>query len=255
MTASRELRTSHAELRWNEDGTTIAKRLVRASDGTLLWTDARRFRNEGRINRLLLAAPPPVPTPALLDADRRGGSLTFAAVAGAPLGPKYPELLSHDELSDLIGLTCALRPYNPHRRWLRRFAAGRRLRTHVAEGDLTAAQAAHVRRRTEGVALCFAHGDVTARNVIAGPDGLVLIDWEWAGVFPAGWDLAVLWFTLAHAPGGRDAVVAAMPAALCASFWVSVTYVHLLHLHLWHRTGAPFIERHRATLAGVLDRL
>jgi hypothetical protein len=48
-----------------------------------------------------------------------------------------------------------------------------------------------------GTECAFAHGDLFARNVLAGP---ALVDWELAGLHPAGWDLALLWTSL-PAPG------------------------------------------------------
>ena len=60
-----------------------------------------------------------------------------------------------------------------------------------------AALAAQVSER-----LRFAHGDVTARNVLQAPDGMVLIDWGWAGLYPEAYDEAFLWFSLVDVPGG-----------------------------------------------------
>lgn len=40
--------------------------------------------------------------------------------------------------------------------------------------------------------MAFCHGDITARNVLRAASGApVLIDWEWAGLYPRGWDLRV----------------------------------------------------------------
>jgi hypothetical protein len=75
----------------------------------------------------------------------------------------------------------------------------------------------------------FAHGDITPRNVLDGPDGLVLIDWEWAGLYPDGYELAFLWFVLVDRPGGREAVESQIRPEP-RTFWLSALLIELLHL-------------------------
>lgn len=63
-----------------------------------------------------------------------------------------------------------------------------------------------------GVKWGFAHGDITARNVLRDYDSnLALVNWEWAGIYPVGYDLAFLWFSLAQVPEGRAEVEGAVP--------------------------------------------
>jgi hypothetical protein len=56
----------------------------------VLGTGKRAFRNEWRVNQLLVRRPPPVPAPRLLAADRQQRALVFEAVDRDPLGPKFP---------------------------------------------------------------------------------------------------------------------------------------------------------------------
>jgi hypothetical protein len=100
----------------------------------------------------------------------------------------------------------------------------------------------------------FAHGDITARNVLLDGQGrLVLIDWEWAGLYPVGYELAFLWFSLVDVPGARARVEAALPVGQQAGFLLSATLVQLLHLQLWLGRPNPYIARHEETLAELLE--
>ncbi len=106
-------------------------------------------------------------------------------------------------------LVSKLEPYRPRRRWFRRVRHDRRLRRHVDEGLITVSDAQAV----AALAACnplryrFTHGDVTARNVVRDSTGrLVLIDWEWAGLYPTGYELAFLWLSLVDVAGGREIV-------------------------------------------------
>jgi hypothetical protein len=256
------VRTTKALLTWSADGSTVTKALepVEATHWrSLLGSPERAFRNEQRVNVLLRRSPPPVRVPRLLATSTRPPTMTFEAVAGEALGPKFPTALPAADVCDLVGLVDRLAPYRPRRRWLRRLDVDRRLRRHRAEGLLDDGQAAALARLASsgGPRLRFAHGDVTARNVLRTSDGeLVLIDWEWAGLYPPGYERAFLWLSLVDVPGGRDAVEASVPAADEAGFLLSAVLVQLLHLDLWRRRPPqPFLATHRDTLAGLLSRI
>jgi aminoglycoside phosphotransferase (APT) family kinase protein len=153
----------------------------------------------------------------------------------------------------MFALARGLRSYNPRRRWLRRFDSVRRLvaarRSGLLSSNETAALlvvARQVHRR-----LRFAHGDVTARNVIVGPDGFVLIDWEWAGLYPQEYELAFLWYSLVDVEQGRARVEARLRADAAnttgeAAFLLSALLVQLWHLQQWS-VAAEFREKHLAT--------
>ena len=214
--------------------------------------------NEIRVNRLLHRQPPPIPIARLVSSSVRERSLTFEAVDGDPLGPKHPVSLADRDVADLVDLALALEPYRPRRRWFRRFDLDRRLGHHVAEqlvsqSDAEALQA--LARRTR-LRYRFTHADITARNVLRDRTGrLVLIDWEWAGLYPAGWELAFLWFSLADVPGARAVVERAVPRWDEPHFLLSAVLIHLLHLHLWRNKPNPFLPRHQAVLHELLQRV
>ncbi len=49
----------------------------------------------------------------------------------------------------------------------------------------------------------FCHGDALLSNILISPAGPVLVDWEHAGWYLPGYDLATLWTVLGDAPAAR----------------------------------------------------
>lgn len=248
-TTPRRLATTYTQVTWSEDGTSVTKLRTPRHDAR------RRFRYELKVNTLLRDRPPPVPTPKLLGHDIRARSLTFEAVAGEPLGPKYPTDLAAEDLDQVLALIEGLRAFDPRRRWLRRLDSVARLALADRHGLLDArrtralqsiARDVHTRYR-------FCHGDITARNVLREePTGdLVLIDWEWAGLYPQGYELAFLWYSVIDVPGGRARVEA--QAERPEAFLLSALLVTLWHLH-WY-LPEPFRAKHLATKDELVSRL
>lgn len=247
---------------WSADGRTVEKCYLdrRPQLQGLRW---HRFEREWRAGQLFGRQPLPaaVRTPRLLGADRRRRALRFEAVDGEVLGPKYPLELPGDgaDLEGLVALASATAAYRPRgARFLRRFDLERRVRLAVSAGDLGAVEAAKLRSlaAADPPRYVFGHGDVTARNVIkrAADGAHVLIDWEWVGWYPRGWELAFLWYTLVDLPGGRAQVEAAVPARDEAWFWRSALLVQLLHLHI-APPDSPFRATHVATKDALVERV
>jgi Ser/Thr protein kinase RdoA (MazF antagonist) len=243
----RSLETTYSSLVWSDDGTTVAK----SRPGGVL--DRRRFRGELRVNQLLLATPPPVPAPKLLGHDVHHRRLQFEALSGEPLGPKYPRSLQLDDIDAMVALARRLRSYQPRTRWLRRLRVERRLHLAAATGRIRPEEAAallDIARRCQR-RLSFAHGDLTARNVMLTSDGLALIDWEWAGLYPAGYDLAFLWFSLVDVDGGRERVE--QQVELDKAFLLNALLIQLWHLQA--SIPAEFRAKHLSTRDELLGRL
>src|SRR4029077_13246488 len=99
--------------------------------------------------------------------------------------------------------------------------------------------------------------DITARNVLRASTGApVLIDWEWAGLYPRGWDLAFLWFSLVDVPGARERVEHLVPRCDQAWFWRSALLIQLLHLSLpGLAPGSPFRARHEHARDELVERI
>jgi Ser/Thr protein kinase RdoA (MazF antagonist) len=249
----RRIDTNYSTLVWSADGRSVTKARP-PGDGV-----RDRFTNELRVNRMLLAdPPPPVGAPALVAHDVRIRSLTFVAVPGEPLGPKYPSDLPADDIAAVAGLAGRLAGYHPRRRWFRRLNSARRIEHARRSGLLDdggasrltdLASRVHTRRR-------FGHGDLTARNVLRHDGGLALIDWEWAGLYPPGYDLAFLWFSLGDIDGGRAEVerCAAAVGVDGAGFLLSALLIQLWHLR-WFVAQPEFRARHLATRDQLLARL
>ena len=251
-----------AKLTWSADATTVTKtslrHLVIPHWASLLGTPRQAALNELRVNRMLNDVRPPVPVPALLRSSRREPSMTFEAVDGVPLGPKFPTSLATEEIDELIALALAMDAYRPRRPWFRRLRVDRRIRLHRRSGLLSEADAEALGQLANrpGVKWHFAHGDITARNVLRGAGGRpVLIDWEWAGLYPAGYELAFLWSSLVNIPAGRARVKAAVPAHYKRGFLLSAVLVHLLHLQMWLTRPHPLAESHQATLDQLLEQV
>jgi len=244
----RRLETTYSTLVWSPDASRVTKSRPSGGDAR------RRFVNELRVNRLLTSERPPVRTPALVAYDVHEQSLTFEAFPGSPLGPKYPQELAVNEIDAILTLARDLQPYNPRRRWLRRFNAARRLAMARRAGlldDREAAALVEVARQRHRK-LRFSHGDVTARNVLAHDHELALIDWEWAGLYPDGYDAAFLWFSLGEVEGGR-ARIEHLAGANRQSFMLCALLIELWHLQ-WY-IPPDFRATHLATRDELLERL
>ncbi len=249
-TEARTLTTTYTTITWTADGDAVEKVRGPAHDAR------RRFRYELRISRLLRDERPPVPTPRLLSHDVQRRSLVLEAAPGDPLGPKYPHDLDLDQIAAMVDLADRLHRFEPRRRrWFRRLNTSSRLRQAIGHELLNADQAQRLLDLAQRfhTAYRFGHGDITARNVLgAGRTPHVLIDWEWAGLYPAGYDHAFLWFSLVDTPGGRERVEQQLPVAEPA-FLLSALLVQLWHLQ-WF-TPAAFRPKHLATRDHLLQRL
>jgi thiamine kinase-like enzyme len=147
-----------------------------------------------------------------------------------------------------------MRVFNPERRWLRRLNSVGRLTLARRAGLLTDAQAVQLIAIANRVhtRLRFGHGDLTARNVPGGPDGLALIDWEWAGLYPEGYELAFFWFSLVDVEQGRARVEGQLDTDERA-FLLSALLVQLWHLQ-WY-VPAEFRRKHLSTRDDLIARL
>lgn len=210
----------------------VIKRIAGEERLHLLPTRHDSFINELRIGRLFAHVPPAVPFPRLLAADEVQRTLTFETISdGVALGEKYADDLLLDDLDVVLSVACALSSFDTWRAWMYRPAVEAWIDHHREQGHLGAAEAELAARafRTAGEGR-FAHGDLSPRNVLKRADGsIVLIDWERAGIYPAAFDLAFLWYTTARVPGARARIKAAVQPAQSSAFWLSLLLIALLH--------------------------
>ena len=251
------VRGSGSWVTWSLDRSSVTKRF----DGHRHYWGGPRYSYERRVNSLLNRQPPPVAFAPLLAADRRTRSLVFTAIDGDPVGEKFPLELREEDVDGLVELATAMDRYRPAgTRFVRRFDLARRIGRAVAVDALTPAEAASLRARCDDdpPEYVFSHGDVTARNVVRRrSDGeLVLIDWEWFGRYPRGWELAFVWFTVIDSAGARARVETAVPEADRTWFWRSALLIQTLHLELpGLAPGSPFRANHLRTRDQLVERV
>ncbi len=261
------VRTNLSTIHWSRDGTKVTKRYDPVANADKLgpratildhhysgsgpW--ARHFAYELRINQLLTRHRPPVPTAGLVGHDRKALTLEFEAIPGHRLGPKFPVDLTAQDLEGLISFATTLRSYRYRPRWLRKLPIQRRLRRAGDTGLLSQTEYQALRQMASRgpIRWVFAHADVNPSNVVSGHDGSFLLDWEWAGLYPDGYDLAFLWFVLIDLPDARSVVERRIHSDPTV-FWLSALLVELLHLE-WF--AGEFRPRHEATRDALVAKL
>ncbi len=263
------LRTNLSTIQWSDDGSRVTKRhdptgnadrlgpratiLDHHNSGSDPWT--RHFSYELRVNQLLTRHRPQIPTPRLVGHDRKALTLEFEAVVGHRLGPKFPLDLTGQELEGLISLATALRSYRPRPRWLRKLPIQSRLRRASQIGLLSKSEYQAIQQISSQIEMrwVFAHADINPSNIVAADDEFCLLDWEWAGLYPDGYDLAFLWFVLIDLPDARS-VVEGRVRTDPTVFWLCALIIELLHLEWFQGEFRPHHESNRdALVAKLLD--
>lgn len=108
--------------------------------------------------------------------------------------------------------------------------------------------------------LTFAHGDLLLRNVIQTRHERVYFDWEFAGRYPFGWDLGLLWVGLREA--ARDALEQAIhqlprtrrEQALLGAVLAAARELEVRRVSLHQGAGHPLVRDLVRDLALALKR-
>ena len=188
----------------------VAKVLL---DHSSAW--AERFRHEIAAYRAFVRHRPPVRVPRLVAADPDACVLVVERMPGRPAAAqRHPfEAPSRSELRAVIGSFCRIGLWQPPASLFKQPVdyAARITRFHelglLTDRDLGDLQKllhglAHGPGRT-GVPWQFCHGEALLTNVLLSPTGPALVDWEYAGWYLPGYDLATLWSVLGDAPLAR----------------------------------------------------
>ncbi|MCM2579238.1 aminoglycoside phosphotransferase family protein [Streptomyces meridianus] len=202
--------------------TAVAKCLL---DQSPAW--AERYRHEIAAYRAFVRHRPPVRVPRLIAADPGNGTLVIERVPG-----RVAALYRHPsdgppaaDVRAVLGAICRINQWRPPgdlfdapvdyaARITRYHELG--LFTDRDLGDLQQLLrgVAHSSKQGQGQ---FCHGDALLSNVLLSATGPVLVDWEHAGWYLPGYDLATLWSVLGGAPAARRQISqlaqAAGPAA------------------------------------------
>ncbi|MDG9702793.1 aminoglycoside phosphotransferase family protein [Streptomyces sp. DH37] len=173
-----------------------------------------RFRREIAVYRAFVRHRPPVRVPRLIAADPDACALVAERAPGRPVAlQRHP--LEPPSPADLRSVLGAVRRVNAWQPPADRFDApvdyGLRIARYHELGLLTDRDLSDLRKLLHGLARGggrrqFCHGDALLTNVLVSPAGPVLLDWEHAGWYLPGYDLATLWSVLGDSPAARRRV-------------------------------------------------
>ena len=190
----------------------VAKCLL---DHSPAWVE--RFRHETAVYRAFVHHRPPIRTPRLLAADTEGCALVIERLPGRPAAVhRHPrECPSATDLRAALDVVHRLNRWQPPAGVFQRpVNYGARLAHYHDLGLLTDRDVSdchkllHGLRRAgcrpgETVRLQFCHGQALLSHVLLSPTGPALLDWQDAGWYLPGYDLATLWAVLGEAPAAR----------------------------------------------------
>ncbi|MCT2594561.1 aminoglycoside phosphotransferase family protein [Streptomyces sp. N2-109] len=188
----------------------VAKCLV---DHSPAWVE--RFQHEIAAYRTFVRHRPPVRVPRLVAADPDAGTLITERMPGRPAAlQRHPfETPSRAELNAVLESVCRVNAWRPPAAAFDRpIDYPARLNRYHELGLLTDRDVGDLQKLLHGVVSAggrrygpwqFCHGDALLSNVLLSPAGPVLIDWEHAGWYLPGFDLATQWTVLGDAPVAR----------------------------------------------------
>ncbi|MFJ5927162.1 aminoglycoside phosphotransferase family protein [Kitasatospora sp. NPDC092948] len=211
-----------------------------------------RFHHEVAVYRAFVRHRPPVRMPRLVAADHDRCVLVLERVPGRPAArERHPaNAPTPGEVRAVLG---AVRTLNLWRPPTDVFDQPLDYQTEIARfhslGLLTDRDAGDLRTLLHGLStmprqLC--HGDALLGNVLLAPSGPVLLDWEQAGWYLPGYDLAVLWSVLSGDTAARRQIsqLAQSGGTLARdAFLVNLTLVLMRELRIHDLPGAGEEQR------------
>jgi hypothetical protein len=189
--------------------TAVAKCLL---DHSPAW--AERFRHEIIAYRAFVRHRPPVRVPRLIAADPENCTLVIERMPGraAALARHPVEAPPRADVRAALGAIARLNSWRPPAGM---FDApldyASRISRYHELGLFTDRDLGDLQKLLHGLAHAggrqgmgqFCHGDALLSNILLSPTGPVLVDWEHAGWYLPGYDLATLWAVLGDAPVAR----------------------------------------------------
>ncbi|MEU6916693.1 aminoglycoside phosphotransferase family protein, partial [Streptomyces olindensis] len=187
----------------------VAKCLL---DHSPAWSE--RIRHEIAAYRSFVRHRPPVRVPRLIAADPDNCTLVIERMPGrvAALQRHPAEAPPRADIRAALGAICRLNAWRPPAGTFDTpldYAA--RISRYHELGLLTDRDLGDLQKLLHGIAQAagrqgmgqFCHGDALLSNILLSPAGPVLVDWEHAGWYLPGYDLATLWSVLGDAPVAR----------------------------------------------------
>ncbi|MET9297225.1 aminoglycoside phosphotransferase family protein [Streptomyces sp. NPDC003077] len=182
----------------------VAKCLL---DHSPVWKE--RFRHEIAAYRAFVRHRPPVRVPRLVAADPENCTLVLERMPGRITAmQRHPsETPPRADVRAALGAFCRLNLWRPPSGIFDApLAYADRIRRYHDLGLLTDRDLGDLQKLLHGLAHTqgqFCHGDALLNNVLLSPAGPVLLDWDSAGWYLPGYDLATLWSVLGDAPVAR----------------------------------------------------
>lgn len=175
---------------------------------------AQRIQHEIASYRSFVRHRPPVRVPRLIAADPDNGTLVIERMPGrAAALQRHPvEAPPRADVRAVLGAVCRLNQWKPPTGM---FDApldyAERISRYHHLGLLTDRDLGDLQQLLHGIARSsgrqglrqFCHGDALLSNILLSPAGPVMVDWEHAGWYLPGYDLATLWSVLGDAPMAR----------------------------------------------------
>ncbi|MGW1818454.1 aminoglycoside phosphotransferase family protein [Streptomyces sp. NPDC002125] len=235
--------------------TAVAKCLL---DHSPAWTE--RFRHEIAAYRAFVRHRPPVRVPRLIAADPENCTLVIERMPGrvAALTRHPAEAPPRADLRAVLGAVSRVNAWRPPAGL---FDAPLDYASRIARyhelGLFTDRDLGDLQKLLHGLAHAggrqgmgqFCHGDALLSNILLPPTGPVLVDWEHAGWYLPGYDLATLWAVLGDAPASRRQIsqlAQASGAAARDAFLVNLMIVLTREIRTYEtavqramREGAP----------------
>jgi hypothetical protein len=191
-------------------GSVVAKCLL---DRSPAWVE--RFQHEIAAYRAFVRHRPPVRVPRLVAADPESCTLVTECMPGRPAAlRRHPS--EAPATADLRAVLTSVGRLNlwqpPAAAFERPLDYPQRLARYHELGLLTDRDLSDLQTLLHGAvhpsgrqrpSWQFCHGDALLSNMLLPPAGPVLVDWEHAGWYLPGYDLATLWTVLGEAPGAR----------------------------------------------------
>ncbi|MFE7327419.1 aminoglycoside phosphotransferase family protein [Streptomyces sp. NPDC057565] len=242
--------------------TAVAKCLL---DHSPAWSE--RFRHEIAVYRAFVRHRPPVRVPRLIAADPENCTLVIERMPGrvAALTRHPTEAPPRADVRAALGAISRVNAWRP--------AAGlfdapldyaSRIARYHELGLFTDRDLGDLQKLLHGLAHAggrhgtgqFCHGDALLSNILLSPTGPVLVDWEHAGWYLPGYDLATLWTVLGDAPVARRQISqlaqAAGPAARDA-FLVNLMLVLTREIRTYE-TAVQRAMREGVVTVGIQER-
>ncbi|HEV7624925.1 MAG TPA: aminoglycoside phosphotransferase family protein, partial [Streptomyces sp.] len=175
-----------------------------------------RFQHEIAAYRSFVRHRPPVRVPRLVAADPDECVLVIERMPGrvAAMRRHLIDAPPRADLRAALGAMCKINLWQPPASAFERpIDYPARLNRFHEQGLLTDRDLGDLQKLLHGVAQGngsgsgtpwqFCHGDAFLTNVLLAPTGPALVDWEHAGWYLPGYDLATLWAVLGDAPVAR----------------------------------------------------